>query len=381
MTKKVLVLGAGRVGRAIALDLSDNYEVVVADAYPEVLTKAVKEFKKGDCNVGVTLCDCADVDSFKSLAKYPDLIINALPGAVGFSALKNSIQWGKNIVDISFASEDPLTLKSVAEKRGVTAIVDCGIAPGLSNMIAGFHYEQMKIKSFCYYVGGLPKKRNPPFDYKAPFSPADVIEEYTRPARYVVNGEVVTQPALSNVENVFLKGIELEAFYTDGLRTLLQTIKVPAMWEKTLRYPGHAEQMKFLREIGFFDTEPRRIGNLLISPRELTAELLFPHWQIVSGEEEFTLMTIVITGKEESRNVVYAYTIYDEYDQKTKMSSMARTTGFTCTAIARLLLEGKIKQTGLLTPEDLGKDQQIFQSVVDYLRSKNISLEIRRSVI
>src|SRR3989344_4997196 len=151
----------------------------------------------------------------KSLAKYPDLIINALPGAIGFSALKNSIKCGKDIIDISFFPEDPFTLKTLVEKMGSTAIVDCGIAPGFSNMIAGFHYPRMRMGSFCCYVGGLPKNKKPPFNYKAPFSPADVIEEYTRPARYMNLGQVVTKPALSDVEDIFFENVgELEAFNT-----------------------------------------------------------------------------------------------------------------------------------------------------------------------
>ncbi|MDP3731306.1 MAG: saccharopine dehydrogenase C-terminal domain-containing protein [bacterium] len=379
MNKKVLVLGAGRVGTAIALDLSDNYKVVVVDAHAEALTEARKVFKKANRKVGVTLCDCTDIDSFKSLAKYPDLIINALPGAVGFFVLKNSIQWGKNIIDISFAPEDPLTLKDVAKKAGVTAIVDCGIAPGLSNMIAGFHYGQMKMNSFSCRVGGLPKKKSPPFNYKAPFSPIDVLAEYIRPARFMEQGRVVTKKALSDIENIVFEGIgELEAFNTDGLRTLLKTLKVPFMWEKTLRYPGHAEQMKFLRNAGFFDSKSIKAGDTFFSPIEVTTRLLLSHWKYAPGEEDLTLMRIVVDGEEDSEKVLYTYTLYDEYDQKTKMSSMARTTGFTCTAVARLLLEGKIKQTGLVTPEELGMDHQIFDEVVNYLRSKNISLDIKK---
>src|SRR3989344_2149543 len=311
-----------------------------------------------------------------------DLIINALPGAIGFSALKNSIECGKNVVDISFAPEDPLTLKDMTKKAGVTVIVDCGIAPGFSNMIAGFHYARMKMESFCYYVGGLPKNSNPPFNYKAPFSPADVVEEYVRPVRYIEDGQIVTKPALSEIELLFFKEARttLEAFITDGLRTLLQTIKVSNMWEKTLRYPGHANQMTFLREAGFFDAEPRKIGEISISPRELTAKLLFPCWQLAPGEKEFTLMRVIVAGIEEDKKVTYTYTLYDEYDSKTNTSSMARTTGFTCTAVARLLLEEKIKLTGLLTPEELGMDRQIFEETIKYLRKRNISLEIKKTI-
>ena len=120
----------------------------------------------------------------------------------------------------------------------VTAIVDFGVAPGIPNLLLGYHQNTMKIDVYKCYVGGLPKKRTMPFQYKAPFSPVDVIEEYTRPARYVVNGEIVVKEALSEPE--FLEFDEigtLEAFNTDGLRSLLFTNDIPNKIEKTLRYP------------------------------------------------------------------------------------------------------------------------------------------------
>ena len=172
---------------------------------------------------------------------------------MGYQALEAIIKAKKNVVDISFFPEDPLELDDLAKQNHVTAVVDCGVAPGISNLLLGYYNERMTITHFECLVGGLPKQRVKPFEYKAPFSPIDVLEEYTRPARYVENGFVVTKPALSDAELIdFEKVGTLEAFNTDGLRTILFTMShIPNMIEKTLRYPGHIDLMKALIKAGF----------------------------------------------------------------------------------------------------------------------------------
>ena len=159
---------------------------------------------------------------------------------------------GKNVVDISFSPENIMKLNDIALQNNVTAIFDAGVAPGLPNYIFGYHDSFEDIKSFKYYVGGLPKFPKQPFNYKAPFSPIDVIEEYTRPARMIINGKLMTKPALSGIENInFKDSLMLEAFNTDGLRSLLYTMShVKNMSEKTLRYPGHVKLIESYIEKG-----------------------------------------------------------------------------------------------------------------------------------
>jgi len=139
---------------------------------------------------------------------------------------------------------NPLELEPVAKEQKLTAAVDCGVAPGLSNMLAGHGLSQLdQAFSIHIYVGGLPIIRKWPFEYQAVFSPVDVIEEYLRPARCVANGQLVTKPALSEPELIEFENLgTLEAFNTDGLRTMIDTLTVPEMIEKTLRYPGHREK-------------------------------------------------------------------------------------------------------------------------------------------
>lgn len=147
-------------------------------------------------------------------------------------------------------------MDTLAKQKNVTAIVDCGVAPGMSNWVLGHYNTQMKIQEFECMVGGLPMQRIKPWEYKAPFSPVDVIEEYIRPARYVVNGEIITRPALSDAELIDFPVVgTLESFNTDGLRSILFTMKhIPNMKEKTLRYPGHIALIQSLQKPGFLVT-------------------------------------------------------------------------------------------------------------------------------
>ncbi|HMA54974.1 MAG TPA: saccharopine dehydrogenase C-terminal domain-containing protein, partial [Acidobacteriota bacterium] len=290
-----------------------------------------------------------------------------------FATLREVIAAGRNIVDISFFPEEALALDEAARAAGVTAIVDCGVAPGMSNMILGYHAARMKVQRFACYVGGLPFRRQFPFEYKAPFSPADVIEEYIRPARYIENGHLVVKPALSDVENLDFPEIgTLEAFNSDGLRSLLTTIQVPNMIEKTLRYPGHVEHIRALRDSGFFGTEEVEVGRARVRPLDVTSAVLFKHWHLHEEDDEFTVMRIVVAGSAGGRKEEIQYDLFDRRDRSTGFSSMARTTGFPAAAAARLVLAGRFVRTGILPPEYIGADEAAFKAVMDDLAARNV---------
>ena len=229
--QKVSVLGAGMVGSAIARDLSKKFKVTVYDVNNQNLEK-ISVF-----GIPTVQTDLSSAKSIKESIKDADFVVNAMPGFLGFNTLKNIIENKKNVVDIAFFPEDALELDKLAKKNNVTAIVDIGVAPGISNFVLGYHYNKgEKINSFKCYVGGLPVIREEPFQYKAPFSPIDVIEEYTRDARYLEDGKIVTKPAMTDIEHLFFEGIgTLQAFNSDGLRSLLKTVNIPNMIEKTLR--------------------------------------------------------------------------------------------------------------------------------------------------
>jgi lysine 6-dehydrogenase len=365
-TKKIAVLGCGLIGRTIATDLCRNYHVTSIDNDMDRL----KEIENNH-HVETIKADLSKKENVKDVIKDFDLVICAVPGFMGFETLKSIIESGKDVVDISFFAEDPFELDQLAKDKNITAVVDCGIAPGLSGIILGYHNERMQLESFECYVGGLPLEPKLPFMYKAPFSPADVIEEYIRPARMVEGGKIVIKEALSGAEIIeFGSAGKLEAFYTDGLRTLLKTMNIPEMKEKTLRYPGHIDIIKLLKEIGFFSEKEIEIGGAKIKPIVAASKILFPHWKLEKDEKEFTVLQVIIRG--EGKRI--QYDLYDEFEEKTKTSSMARTTGYTCTAVAKLLLENDFNRKGICPPEFVGEDQECFNNVVSYLNVRGIKM-------
>lgn len=364
----IIVLGTGRVGKVIAADLSDSFSVTACDRDSEALDALKKNW-----DVETQQADLSDPKIVRNLVKEQDLAVCAVPGFLGYQTLQAIVEAGKDVVDISFFPEDPAELHELAVKNGVTALVDFGVAPGMSNLVAGYHDARMEVERFECLVGGLPVRRTWPYEYKAPFSPIDVIEEYKRPARLVVNGEVVTRPALSDPELVDLDPVgTLEAFNTDGLRTLIDTLDIPHMKEKTLRYPGHVELMRVLRETGYFSEEAVEIDGKRVRPIDLTSRLLFPRWQLGEKEKEFTIMRIDIKGTEKGNARHYRYDLFDRYDPETGFSSMARTTGFACNAAVRMLAEGYFNREGVYPPEYVGAEAACFEYIMEFQEQRNV---------
>ncbi len=366
---KIIVLGAGMVGKAIAIDLSKKNDVTAADIDQDSLAYLSENYSIK--TIGVNLME---EESIQSLVREYDLVVSAVPGFMGFDTLRTVIEAGKNIVDISFMPEDFMELNTLAAKNGVTAITDCGVAPGMPNLIVGYHNEQMEIDTFEYVVGGLPFVKVYPFFYKAPFSPVDVVEEYTRPARFVEKGKSMTKPAMSEPEMMFFEKVgTLEAFYTDGLRSLLLNMShIPNMKEKTLRYPGHIQLIQALKTAGFFDKDTITVNNKKIRPIDFTSKVLIRDWKLDPDEREFTVMRIRLAGKKDGEACEIIYDLYDEYDEKEKLSSMARTTGFTATANAELILGGHFNGKGVFPLELIGIDEDCYKFVMDYLAERNV---------
>ena len=369
--KNIIVLGAGMVGSTIAIDLSKKHHITLTDYNQEALNKAEQK-----CNdLSIQLLDVTDKNTLQQTIKKFDLVVCAVPGFLGFEALKSIIEAEMNVIDISFFSENSLELDTLAKEKNITAIVDCGVAPGMDNIILGYYNEKMKLTDFECLVGGLPKVKKWPFCYKAPFSPIDVIEEYTRPARYIENGKMITREALTDCEFVeFDKVGTLESFNSDGLRSIMFTMPhIKNMKEKTLRYPGHVEYVSVLKESGFFNTKEIEINGTKISPLDFTSKVLFDEWKLGETEEEITVMRITVKGENADGKIEeIVYTLHDEYCFETKTSSMARTTGYTASAAANLFLEGKFKEKGVFPPELVGKHEECFHYFLNYLKERNI---------
>ena len=357
---KIAQIGAGLVGKAMALDLAEEHHVFLADFND----KALKEVQVLNQNIITSCFDLNDTDRLIEFVSEADIVLVAVPGNLGFKTVQKIILCKKDIVDISFASENLMLLNSIAKENEITVIYDAGVAPGIPNFILGNLNKDQKILSFQYFVGGLPMEPEPPYNYKAPFSPIDVIEEYTRPARIMRNGKILTLPPLSEIiEKKYHRVGNLEAFNSDGLRSILTTMgHIPNMLEKTLRYPGHADLIK------------KELKSKKIRPGDKKSlEKLFENWKLHHGEKEFTILDIKIEC--ELKN--YNYLLYDQTDELKWISSMARTTGYTATATVNFLLEKGYNQHGVFPPEIVSGETDIWIFINQYLETRGVHISER----
>lgn len=375
---RAIILGGGMVGSVMAMDLAadTNFNVTVADYRDEALAR----LKQSVPAATAVKIDLGDPGKVRRLVGDYDIVLGALSSTIGFQTLRAVIEAGRNYCDISFMPENAMELDGPAREKGVTAVVDNGVAPGMSNMFVGWAETQLdETESVTIYVGGLPRERRWPFEYKAGFSPADVIEEYTRPSRIVEHGNVVVREALSEPELLEFDGVgTLEAFNTDGLRSLAETIHARHMVEKTLRYPGHIELMRVLRHLGLFSHEAIEVGadRVKIRPIDVTTALLFPKWTYEPGEEDLTVMRIVVEGTRGDAQVRHTLDLFDVFDRVSGCTSMSRTTALPNTIMARRVATGAFKRPGVSPPEFVGREPGLFDAVIEELRQRGIVYRI-----
>ena len=373
----VIVLGGGLVGAPMAYDLAKDQEfnVTVADRDQSILDNISSK------GLGITPLqqDLSNPEKVTELVSGFDMVINAVPGFMGFETAKAIIKAKKDCTCIAFYEEDPFELDQMAKDHGVIMIMDCGVYPGMgSALIMDAAQKLDTVDEIITYVGGLPVIREWPSQYKAVFSPVDVIEEYVRPARYIENGYEVVRPALSDPEYIFFKNVgTLEAFNTDGLRTLAKTIDAPNMKEKTLRYPGHIEKMAALRELGFFNKEEiLEFNGVKTSPLNLTSKVLFPNWKLKKGEADITVFQSFVKGMKDGKRVRYFIDLYDKYCPETDVISMARTTGYTTTVALRMIAKGLYTYKGISPPEYVGKYTDCVAFMQEHLRERGVNWEV-----
>ena len=338
---RIIVLGGGRQGRIIANDLAGDYDVTVVDL-AAVNRPGIRSLQR-DLSRPLEL-----VGTFHEY----DLVVGALPARLGFAAAQAAVKARRHYVDVSFYIEDAAQLHRAAQAAGVAIMPDCGLAPGLSNLIAGRALATRKAKEIHIQVGGFAADPEKPYGYVITFSPEDLLDEYLRPARIIRDGEVVEVPALSGLEIVKIPGVgDVEAFFTDGLRTLLSEAKPPGgmprirnMTEKTLRWPGHVEAVKPLIANGTLVKE-------LIEKCREGPDLVVFRVQ-VDGD--------VVTMIDRARDGI---------------SAMARTTALTCAVFARWVAAGKMQFTGMVPPEKLATDDAAYRFILDSLRMRGIAFD------
>lgn len=374
---KIVILGCGAVGRHMAIDLckDPSFEVISVDVNRKVLEQLASEYP-----IQIRVEDLSSAEGVTRAVEDADIVIGSVPYSIGYAVLESVIRAGKNIVDISYFPEDPFGLDELAKTKGVTAVVDCGVVPGLGNIILGDHSRKMKLTRYECYVGGVPKSKNAPLGYKSPFPVLEVLEEYAESGSMLEDGKLVVRPMLAETMTIDLDKVgTMACLNSDGLRTLIRTMDIPDMFEKTLRYPKHVDLMRMLRDTGFLNTTPIQVKGVSVRPIDVTASLLTTPWKYEPGEADITVMRLIISGEEEGKPVTYTYDMYDEYDPVTGTLSMARTTGYTCAAVTRLVLDGGYSQKGISPPEFVGRVDGCWKSVKRYLEDRAVHCKMQRS--
>tara|TARA_B000000475_G_scaffold31177_1_gene23660 strand:- start:415 stop:1470 length:1056 start_codon:yes stop_codon:yes gene_type:complete len=283
-----------------------------------------------------------------------DLFVNMLPGNLGHKVTKLLVSEGKKIVDLSFSEKTPEILNNVALESGARLLWDVGIAPGFSNMLIAYASRIGNgIINVEVRVGGNPVDMDEEWSYMAPFSPNDVIAEYTRPARIIRERKLTILPALSERHRIIVEGKgSMEAFLTDGLRSLLDTIDADDMTEYTVRWPGHIQRFIDEREAGI-----------------LNEENLIEKWSFDENRSEFTWMEVKV---ECNNGKTMCWTIYDE--GMNGDSSMARTTGLvTASCISQWLINEEIVSKGVHPPESLSNE--VISNVFQDLRDEGVEIK------
>jgi len=374
---RLLVLGCGSMGSALAKHLARSLleaEVIVADRDPRAIERAMRF--AGRDNVSGLRLDFSDREALVRAMCGCDVVVGLAPGGLGYKTLEAAVEAGVDMVDLSFMPEDPMALDSEAREAGVTIIPDCGLAPGLSNILVGRAVSLLdRAESVRIYVGGIPTEPLPPLGYVLTWCAEDLIEEYTRRVRIVEDGCVVEVEPLTGLELVDVPGVgTLEAFYTDGLRTLLHTLRgVKEMWEKTLRYPGHVEKIRLLKDLGFFDEEP--LDGVV--PRSFTAKLLERKLGIrnLPGARDMVVMLVEVKGRKGGAEERLAFKLVDYYDEAEGITAMARTTAYTASVVACLLAKGEVQRKGVVPPEVLGMDERLYRLIISGLKAEGIKIE------
>jgi saccharopine dehydrogenase-like NADP-dependent oxidoreductase len=315
-----------------------------------------------------------------SLLGEVDLVCGALPGRLGFDLMTETVKAGRDTVDISYTPRDPFQLQGKAKEIGCRVVPQCGVAPGFTNMCVGDASRRLdQMKSVEVFVGGLPEKPEPPLNYRIVFSLEDVVNEYSRPAQVIEDGKRKKVDALSGRGHISFPGVgKLEYFLTDGLGSLPRSFpRTREMHEFTLRYPGHADMMSTLRVLGFFERKPVRIGGVEVEPRQLSIELLRGAMSRGSPED-FLALRVDVKGLSRGKKIHLRYQLLDHYSRRSGVSAMARTTAYPCTSVALLMGRGKIKETGIVTPERIAQDEGLFQFVLGRLAERGVKMKMAR---
>jgi lysine 6-dehydrogenase len=368
------------MGSVIAGDLArsrDVDNVLLADLDADKLEVARKKF--GNRKFSTEILDVSQRTRLIRLLRDFDVAAAALPHGAVHLANRAAVAAGTKMVDIAF-EDAQMGLHLQAKRTGALLIPGCGVAPGLAGILVAHAARKMTEAGEAQIaVGGIPQKPTPPLGYKLVFSMKGLLREYLTKARIIRDGKLRKVDPFDHIEKMFFPPPvgECEAFYTDGLGSLLYSMShLRNLDEKTVRWPGHAEKIKFLIESGFFSKEQVEVAGRGVSPYEFTSSLL--NRVLTKGStRDLTVMRVRVKGRNGEQNVETDYEMMDFYDENKDITSMGRTTGFTCAAVTRLVGLGSIRRKGVVPPE-IALDDGLTTKLLAHLTSRGIRINTVR---
>ena len=379
---RMLVLGAGLQGSACAYDLLQNEEVT--------------EVRLADLNIGhlpeflapysgkrliPTPLDVRNEEGVRALMRESDAVMSAIPYYFNFDLARHAAEVGVHFCDLGGNTEivfEQKTLEDKAKEKGITIIPDCGLAPGMVNILAQYGIDQLdSVDEVKIFVGGLPQNPEPPLNYQIVYSLEGVLDYYTTLSWVVRDGKRTQVTALSEIEPVKFDSPvgELEGFHTaGGLSTMAFRYegRIPTMEYKTLRYPGHAKIMEAIRELGFLDLEPIDVKGTRVSPRDVAVAAMGPRLTKPEGKD-LVALRVIVRGKKDGRDKTVKFELVDRYDEQRGISAMMRTTGYSLSITGQMQARGEVQPPGVHTPDECMPAQRY----IDELAKRGI--EIRQS--
>ncbi|MBG9456977.1 saccharopine dehydrogenase [Lysinibacillus sphaericus] len=359
---KVVVLGAGLMGKEVARDLIKNSKVECV-FLGDIDVKIAQDFvdSLNTDKIQVVELHAERDDSLMEVISKGDVVVNALFYAFNERVARAAIAAGVHSVDlgghIGGVTEKILNLDEEAKAKGVTIIPDLGVAPGMVNILAGYGASKLdEVESIKLFVGGIPTEPKPPLHYTRVFSLDGVFDHYTEPSKVILKGKLQEVPSLSGVEPIYFKDFGvLEAFYTSGgISTLDKSFpNVQTLEYKTIRYKGHAEKFKLLADLGFLDASNKvEVENQEVSVRPVVREALKKKLEL-GTKPDAVLLRVIVAGEKAQQQVTYEYEMVVTKDMTINETAMARSTANTISVVAQMIGENKITERGVFAPESI----------------------------
>ncbi|WP_281680499.1 saccharopine dehydrogenase family protein [Synergistes jonesii] len=363
--RKALQVGAGMIGRCIINDMISDFDFVVLDMSEENLAETKRLFP----NVRTVAGSATDKELFGKLSSDCDIITAAMPGTVGYKVTQIAMELGKKLSSVSsMHGRADTQFHEIGLKTGGLGISMIGFEPGMSNFFSGRGYYKLdKCEEMYVYVGGgLPVNPRPPFNYFTTWSVSDNINQFNQPTTVVRGGKETIIPALSEVKHFEIDEFKnLECFTSNGLGSLFRSFRdVPEMAAYTVRWPGLAAQMRLLNELNLFDKEERMLGKVKQVPRDILIDIFSKKYERLPGDIDMSVMKIVVKGIKGNDRVSYTWEIVQKEIIETGYTSMAWTTASTCGIFARAMVDGRLSGKGMLSAEQLAKDDDFYNWVM-----------------